>query len=116
MKIFAIYAYEQQFLGLHGMYGTSIVELTSLDEAIEWAIEESLEIMESYPEIIDMLKECAISEGLEEGTEEYEEYMEELKKVNIGYEIWEVTSPYELEKMNEDFYNNIEDFISKYCK
>lgn len=115
--VVAIYAFENQYCGLHGMCRHRIVEVEDIQTAEEWAQEESKEVMDSYGEILEGFENEAEAEGLEEGTEEYDEYIEECAQMNIGYQLWEVIDCYaSLSQMEEDFYNSQEEFVKNHCK
>lgn len=115
--IVAIYAFENQYGGLHGMAHQLIVDVSDIEEAKEWASEESRQVMDSYSCIMESFQAEAESEGLEEDTDEYNEYIEECIQDNIGYQIWEVIDHYaDLSTMESDFYNNKEEFVVMHCK
>lgn len=115
--IVAIHAFENQYEGLHGIESFCIVEVDNISQVEELAAEESRSIIESYESFLDDFVEQAESEGLEENTDEYSQYIEECIQENIAYRIWEVIKPYgSLKQMEEDFYNDQYDFVTKYCK
>lgn len=113
----AIYAFENQYCGLHGMSHHLIVEVDDLKAAEEYASEESRSVIDSYSDILEGFEDEAESEGLEEGTEEYDEYIEDCIQQNIGYQIWEVVDRYaSIEEMEDDFYNSRDEFVEKHCR
>lgn len=93
---YLIYAYEESYGGLHGMYSLDFVRCTE-KEAIETAIEMSYEVMDSYACIEDYLREDC------ESDEEYEE----ARRENVAYEVFElredIPSYEELCAMNYDW-------------
>lgn len=113
----AIYAFENQYAGLHGMAHYLIVEVDDEKAAQEWAEEESRSVMDSYGDIMEGFEDEAEGEGLEEGTEEYNEYIEECIQQNIGYQIWEIIDKYaDIRTMEDDFYNDRDGFVKEYCR
>lgn len=115
--VVAIYAFENQYNGLHGICSHRIVEVDDIKTAEEWAQEDSRNVMDSYGDILEGFESEAEGEGLEESTEEYNEYIEECIQMNIGYQLWEVIDRYaSLSQMEEDFYNSQEEFVKKHCK
>lgn len=115
--IVAIHAFENQYGGLHGMCHSLIVEVEDVKAAEEWAAEESRQVMDSYNCIMESFESDAECDGVEEGTEEYDEYIEECIQSNIGYQIWEVIDRYApLTEMEEDFYNNKDEFVKEHCR
>lgn len=116
-KIYLIHAYEGVYGGLHGMETSMIVRCT-LREAEDIATDESYGIMQSYSCIYNSFAESAGDEGLEEGTYEYEEFIEQCMAENVSYSIWEVVGREneDLEVLEEEFQNSPYEFIEKYCK
>lgn len=117
--IVAIWAFENQYGGLHGIEHHRVVEVDGADIAEMYAIEESREVIENF--CMDEIREYADAEAdegaFENGSDEYFQYIEDCIQDNIAYEIWEVVNCYDtIEQMQEDFYNNKEDFIEKYCR
>lgn len=115
--LYAIYAYEQIYDGLHGMNTTMIVDCDSESEAEEIAIEASYEVMNSYSSITEAFYEEA-SEKYEKNTSDWYYYVDELMKQNIAYEIYPITdaqgeSIWELEN---ELLNDKKGFIETYCQ
>ena len=50
--VVAIHAFENIYGGLHGIEHYLIVEVDNIQQAEEWASEESKEVMESYSSIM----------------------------------------------------------------
>ena len=115
--LFAIHAYEQMYSGLHGMDTYLITDAASEGEAESIAIQESYEIMDSYSDIYESFEEVAESDGLEPYSDEWDDYIEECKADNVGYEIYPITNitNESIEELEEKFYNETETFIKKYC-
>ena len=115
--VVAIHAFENSFGGLHGVDSHFIVEVDNIQQAENFASEESLEIMHSYDQITDDFYQEAESEGLEVDSEEYNQYIEECINSNIAYQIWEVVDCYDtFRKMQSDFYNDMDNFVKKHCR
>lgn len=115
--IVAIHAFENTYGGLHGIEHHRVVEVDDIQQAEEWASEESREVMESYGSIMEDFADSAESDGLEPDTEEYDQYIEECVQDNIGYQIWEVIDRYDtIEQMEEDFYNYRDEFVKNHCR
>lgn len=115
--IVAIYACENIYGGLHGIESLIVTEVKNINEARYLAQQESIEVMELNLNIMADFANNAEWEGLEEGTEAYDIYIEECIQDNVSYQIWEVISPYgSIEEMEDDFYNDREDFVKNYCK
>lgn len=115
--IFAIEAREGIYEGLHGIVAHYVGEYNSYDEACEDAAEMSFEVMDGY-NIAEQAgwEEDALNEGLEEESDEYYDYIGELRAENVSYSVWEVKETTEsLEALNKKFIKNPEEFIEKYC-
>nr|DAP01311.1 MAG TPA: hypothetical protein [Caudoviricetes sp.] len=50
-KLFAIYAYEEMYMGLHGRHNYLITEANNMAEAEETAIDLAINVVESYHDI-----------------------------------------------------------------
>ena len=73
-KIYVIHAFENTYGGLHGIESW-MIEKTTKEIAVEIAIDESYNVMDSYSRICIDFEEAAEDEGLEPGTEEYDTYI-----------------------------------------
>ena len=104
-KRYFIYAYEEFYNGLHGMYDYCFEECT-LRQAEDYGREMSYSVIESYSFILDEL--------YDEDTPEEE--IDEAIQEDIVYEVWELRddapSFIELEAMNLD----PQSYIDDYCK
>lgn len=115
--IVAIHAFENTYGGLHGIENHRVVEVEDVKAAEEWASDDSREVIESYGDIISDFRADAEAEGLEDGSEDFEAYVDECINDNIGYQIWEVIDRYDtIEQMNEDFYNDRDSFVAEHCR
>lgn len=50
-KLFAIYAYEEMYMGLHGRHNYLVTEANNMAEAEEIAVDMAINVVESYLEI-----------------------------------------------------------------
>lgn len=114
--LYAIYAYEGSFGGLHGMNSHVIVECNSMAEAEEVALEESMDMMESYSCIMDDIYEAA-SEDYEEGTDEWYQAVEDMKRSDAKWEIYYVidTKGKSANRLEVEFEIDKDKFIKTYC-
>ena len=104
-KRYFIYAYDEMYNGLHGMYDYRF-ESCSFHMAETYGHEMSYNVIESYSDIYESLYD-------EDSTDEE---MEEAIQEDIAYEVWELyddaPSFKELEAMNLD----PNSYIEEYCK
>ena len=104
-KRYFIYAYEERYNGLHGIYDYRFSDCT-FQEAEEYGYDMSYSVIESYNFILDEL--------YDEDTPEEE--IDEAIQEDIAYEVWELRddapSFEELEAMNLD----PESYIKEYCQ
>lgn len=119
MKKFVISAFEDWYGGLHGVREDFIAECETLLEAEEIARETSLEIIESFniAEAANWEAE-AEGEGLEPGTEDYDEYINACYEDDIQYFVKEITKETNesISELNDKVHAlGIEDFIAEYC-
>ena len=116
--LFAIHAFEDQYQGYHGMANYAVVEAISEEVAKEIAIEMSQEIINDYDEIYNTFTEEAEYYGIEEGTEEWHDFINESMAEDIAYEYWKVKegTTKTLEELNEMFYNDPDEFVNTFCE
>ena len=108
MAIYLIYACEQSYGGLHGMYDWDIRECDSKQEAETLGEYMSHEVMETYSCIMDSLYEQA-NEYIENDTIDenerndlFDEYLDDLIEENIAYKIYELDPSY-----SENYYRDL---------
>lgn len=105
-KRYFIYAYDDFYGGLHGIYDMRF-EYCTLEDAKDWGIEMSSAVIESYG--------SAIEEWIYAGCETEEE-REDAFMEDIAFEIYELRNDApsfkELEEMNLD----PRSYIEEYCK
>ena len=123
--IYAIIATEQMYDGLHGIEDREIIEVSSLKEAEEIAIELSLEVMNSYTFICDELEQIVQDEIDDNDTVKWtdkriEELRAEIYNENVNYYIYELDEEKikddSYEQLEEWLYDDLEDFLAKYQK
>ena len=116
-KLFAIKAYENEYSGMHGMEEFFVIEAKDINEARQEAHEASLEVINNYSCILDILEEEA-DNLYERDTEDWNSYFEQLQDEDTAYEIYEIVNETNnsLEHLNELFCNDPDEFINKYCK
>ena len=107
---YAIHAYEDIYSGLYGMYTDFVIEVNDEKEAIAQAELASLDIMESYSSIMDILKENA-SENCDnpDDLEEFYEMLDGAMEDNIAYEYRRV-----YDDAPDDIDIDYEEFVEKY--
>lgn len=118
-NVYAIYAFEQSYGGLHGVNSRYLCIADSDKEAQEEAEMVSRGLMQSYSSIINEFETDARDEGYIPGTEEWDEYIEMREEDNIGYDISVLNLSVEeaeknWEELNEEFYNTPDEFLDKY--
>ena len=121
MAIYLIYACEQSYGGLHGMYDWDIRECNSKQKAEELGEYMSHEVMETYSCIMDSLYEQA-NEYIEHDTideNEYQDlfdsYLDDLIEENVEYQLYELDSHYseeEYRKLTESM--DWEEIVERY--
>lgn len=121
MAIYLIYACEQNYGGLHGMYDWDIRECNSKQKAEELGEYMSHEVMETYSCIMDSLYEQA-NEYIERDTideNEYQDlfdsYLDDLIEENVEYQLYELDPHYseeEYRKLTESM--DWEEIVERY--
>lgn len=90
MSKYYIFAAEDMYHGLHGMYEIDVVEVADESELDDIAVAMSYEVMESYAEIMDQLEEaaaesCDCDGDSEEFDQAYEDAFEDVCADNLYY-------------------------------
>ena len=128
MKRYAIYAYESLYGGNHGMYSRLVVEAEDHEEACEIALQESLNVIDSYSKISNELYDSAVEEYDFDHDGERDEFSEDeiegiyasMCEEDTAYNIWpineNVASSYSTEDLNTKFYHDPETFIKRFCE
>lgn len=114
--IVAIYAFENMYGGLHGICNHRITEVDSMQEAWDLGVSDSMDVIDSYGDIMEGFEDSAEFEGLERDSDEWNAFIADCIEDNIDFQIWEVI-PYDtIKSMEEDFYNNQDDFVKNHCR
>jgi len=123
--IYLIYAAEQHYDGLHGMYDIDIIEVASEREADQYGEEMSYNVMNSYSGIVDTMweeaDESAALEGYNEEGPEREDYMqtyvEQLQEDNLEWIVYELSNEHTLDEYREMLEKNVywKDIKDKYA-
>lgn len=115
--VVAIYAYENNYGGMHGFSSHRVIEVDSLEEAEEIAYQESCEVINNFGCIMEDIETAAEEAEYEEGTDEYNEFIENSIQEDVAFDIWEVIDRYApVEEMEEDFFNSRSEFVAAHCK
>ena len=117
MERYAIYAYEAMYGGSHGICSFAIVEGSEKD-AEAMAEEMSLEVRDDYSFFYEEFEASAKAEGYEEGTDEFDEYIQDCYDENICYEVKRIKEDVSLsdEKCEELLADDYKGFFKKYCE
>ena len=117
MERYAIYAYEAMYGGRHGIYDVTVMK-GSLKEAEDEANRMSLEVMDNYSFFYDEFAASAEAEGYEEGTDEFDEHVQECYDENTCYEIKRIREdvPFSDRECEEFLYEDPKDFFETYCE
>lgn len=123
--IFAIVAAEGIYQGLHGINDKTLVEVSDWKEAIEIAIEMSLEVMDSYSQVYDTLEaevqeEIDFNDTVNWTDERIEKLRTEIYRSNLYFDIFELDEnkikDIPSEQLEAEFFNDEETFLSEYQK
>lgn len=116
MQKYVIYAYEQSYGGLHGMYDWIFVYCNDDEEAEKEAEQASYEVMGSYNCITEYLEDSARERSDDE--DDYEDCLDGCYQENIAYEYWKVKEecPYSDEEINEKLFIDPEYFVQRWCE
>ena len=121
---FAIIAAEGIYEGLHGIETKTIVEASAWNEVYDIARELSLEVMESYGDVIEELEkeiqeEIDFNDTVKWTDERIEELRAEVYNDNIYYNVYQLDEEKikddSYEQLEEEFYNDPEEFLEKYA-
>ena len=120
MSRYAIYAAEQLYGGEHGMCSYLVVEAFDSAEAIDMAVQESRDIIDSYECIREDLEENAsYYYDREENLEEFEQALEEEIQDDLDWAVWKINeekaSKYDTRTLGKMIYDTPDDFIEEYC-
>ena len=115
--LFIIHAYENIYGGLHGIEDFAIIEAEDEKIVQEYGYDLSCEVIDGYSDIRKSFEEDAEAEGIEEGTDEWESYIEDLIDDDVCFDYWQIK---ETDKTTEEldtlvFNIGLKDFVNKYC-
>ena len=107
---YAIHAYEDIYSGLYGMYNDFVIEVYDEKEVIAQAELASLDVIESYSSIMNILNENA-RENCDnpDDLEEFYEMLDGAMEDNIAYEYRRV-----YDDAPDDIDASYEEFVEKY--
>ena len=86
---FFVYAYENMYGGLHGMYTFDIIHADSIEEANNYGKEMSYDVIQTYGSIMESL-EGEIDPDIEENSEEWEEALEEAIGCDTAWIVYQI--------------------------
>lgn len=118
---YAAYITEGIYQGLHGIEQKEILIVSCLKEAHEIATEMSLELMGSYSAVYEELETMVQDEIDANWTEEeVEKLRAEIYNENVYYDLYELDEEKIKDKsykdLEEELYNDLEEFLDKYQK
>lgn len=119
MNLF-IYAYENIFGGLHGMYDYTFYEANKEKEAEEVALDLSCGVIGSYDDITEHLEEEADSYSDDRDSDEWSSAYDEAVMQDTAYEIYALKD--EVKDKTKDelgelvHQEGVKGFIEKYCE
>ena len=119
MKRFAIWAGDQTFYGLHGLYSIEIVTALNKAEAEGYAYEMSEAVIDNYDEIYDEIESEAYVYA-EDNRLDLNDVIDEFIEDDIAYEVYEIDEDEAGEFTTDELkqkliYMNWVDFVNKYC-
>jgi len=118
-QLYAIHAFDVCFGGLHGIEDYAVIEATEEDEVYDIAVDMSFQVIDEFEETIMEAEgwvEDAIDKGLEENSEEFWAYIDDLRSDDIAYSIYKLKETNEsLEALNEQIASDPEEFLEKYA-
>ena len=118
-----IFAADDMYQGLHGMYEVDIVEVADESELNDIAVAMSYEVMESYGEIMERLEDataesCDCDGDSEEFDQAYEDAFEDVCADDLYY-YWYKIKPefcgYTCDDLKVVAVDSYEDFEKDYC-
>ena len=114
----AVNAFENIYGGLHGMNSRSVIEVESEQEAVDYAVEESYDVMNSYREIIEDLEESIEYYYLQDEDADEDLIREDIYSENVAYTIFildkDKLPTLDTNVLDSMYYNRPDEFIEKY--
>lgn len=123
--IFLVRACEGIYEGLYGIETIEILETKDLNEIHNIATEMSIELMNSYTDIIDELEkyveeEIEFNDAINWTEERINQLRSEIYNENVYYNLYELDKEkikdMSYEGLEEEAYNNLEEFLDNYQK
>ena len=114
---YAVYAYEQIYGGLHGMFEKFIMTGT-LREVEDEALQSSIDVINSYIDLYDELSDEVEYAGYEKGSDEYFDALDELIQEDAAWEVYQIRNDVTAsdDELEREFYDNdLDEFVAKYC-
>lgn len=120
MPRFAIKAYDSLYGGLHGMCSQSVEEFKNKSEAIQYAVQESMDVIVSYANIYEELDRDVEELTTPDMTDrDIYDLREEIYYEDTDYEIYlineEKAAGLSTVNLDELFYDLEDEFIERYC-
>lgn len=120
----AIHAYDQIYQGLHGMESYEVVEVINEEEAEDYAISSSVDIMNSYGDIMEEL-EAEARENVDfyidpttDKEEAYDYALDDSINEDVAYDIYVLKNNItdSLEALNDKYVRDPESFIEEFSE
>ena len=115
----AVYAYDNIYNGEHDMNLRSVIEVNTMEDAKEYAIAESLEVIEGYNSIMEIIEEEAeaYTDSEYDHDECYDRAVEDLMQDDVAYELYEIKkeTTETLSELDRKFQQDPEAFVKEYC-
>lgn len=123
MPRFLCYATENRYQGLHGISNIFVTEAENIEDAQEECFEASIELMSSYGDIEEELREEAkfcLDDEDEENEEKLDEAFWECQCENACVQVWEIdeekAKDFSTQELDTIAYKRgYETFIEEYC-
>lgn len=120
MPRYAIKAYDNLYGGLHGMCSQSVGEFKNKSEAIQYAVQESMDVIVSYASIYEELDRDVEDLTTSEMTDsDICDLREEIYYEDTAYDIYlideEKAADLSTTNLNKLFYDLEDEFIERYC-
>lgn len=116
---YLIYACEQRYMGLHGIYLWDIYDCTDDQDASDIGEEMSYDVMESYSYILSSFMEEAKAAAARDPDVDEDEYYNELVEENAMWNYWPLKNDKTLEEYKEIIkkeHLDYKDVIERYAK
>ena len=117
--LYAIYAKEGIYQGLHGMERLAVVDCSNDDLAFKYATEMSFDVMNDYSDVMDELQH-RVNDYLENNDYEVseDEAWDVIMNENVDFIVYKIKEYYQTEDpmtLEYIFEEDFASFIKKYC-